>query len=139
MLTPGTSSRNSATMLPAMTTPKNFSDRASRLQCRQGAPGRVVRIVAFLDQFGNIIEKQPGNDCRHRRNQQRQAERQSYASDNRGDQGNPARPGRKTGQQHIDPWQRHQIEQLFQPEPQRHQRKQRKTERLEENASELGA
>ena len=39
MLTPGTSSSNSATMLPAITTPKNFSDWTSAGNAGSARPG----------------------------------------------------------------------------------------------------
>jgi hypothetical protein len=57
MLMPGTSSSNSATMLPRMTTPRNFSDSTSARNGRQRAARWVARIVRALDHFGYVVEE----------------------------------------------------------------------------------
>ena len=130
MLTPGTSSSSSATRLPRITTSEEFQRQHHGLQDRHRLARRVERIGCALDGLGDIVEEQPGDDRRHRRDQQGKPKRQPDAGDDGRDEAEPAGPGRQAGQQRIDPGQRQPVENLLQPEPQGGERKQRQAERL---------
>ena len=117
---------------------EEFQRQHHGLQDRHGLARRVERIGGALDGLGDIVEEQPGDDRRHRRDQQGKAERQADAGDDGRDEAEPARPGRQAGQQRVDPGQRQPVEKLLQPEPQGDERQQRQAKRLDEDGAELG-
>ena len=136
MLTPGTRSSSSATMLPAMTTPKNFIDRmAGPNAASRGRAGRwdsrfstssatssrnspaTTAVTGAISSARPSASPMPATTAATNASQPAQA-------------GSPGRASRSTA---APP-----VEQLVQSEPQRHQGQQGQAERLQEDAAKFG-
>ena len=91
MLMPGTRAAT-ARQIAEDDDAEEFQRQTMDCSDRHGLARRVERIVGALDDLGDIVEEQPGDDRRHRRDQQRKAERQPDAGQDRRDEAEPARP-----------------------------------------------